>query len=117
MARYLEVAVAGTKMKSAKTPFLVHDSNERIPESHKGAPRSIEVEEPTEKNNQVGAIAASAASVLMKCLYAARMARFDLLRPVQGLAKYLTKWTKRQDDANVLYQHYEVVQACWVDWR
>ena len=64
----------------------------------KGAPRSIAVEEPSEKNSQVGAIAASAASVLMKCLYAARMARFDLLRPVQGLAKYLTKWTKRQDD-------------------
>ena len=64
----------------------------------KGAPKSIAVEEPSVKNSQVGAIAASAATVLMKCLYAARMARFDLLRPIQGLAKYLTKWTKRQDD-------------------
>ncbi len=39
-----------------------------------------------------------AASVLMKCMYAARMARFDLLRPVQGLAMFLTKWTVRQDE-------------------
>ena len=33
----------------------------------------------------------------MKCLYAARMCRFDLLRAVQGLARYMTKWTTRQD--------------------
>ena len=40
-----------------------------------------------------GRLASVAASVLMKVMYAARMARFDLLRAVQGLAKYLTKWT------------------------
>ena len=45
-----------------------------------------------------GVLAKMAASILMKCLYAARMARFDLLRPIQGLAKYLTKWGKRQDE-------------------
>ena len=44
-----------------------------------------------------GLLASVAASILMKCMYAARMARFDLLRPVQGLAKYLTKWTRRND--------------------
>jgi hypothetical protein len=45
-----------------------------------------------------GHLADSAASVLMKLLYAARVARFDLLRPVQGLAKWFTKWRKRHDD-------------------
>ncbi len=45
-----------------------------------------------------GQLADAAASVLMKILYAAIMARFDLLRPVQGLAKWFTKWKKRHDD-------------------
>ena len=45
----------------------------------------------------VGELAPSAASVLMKIMYAARMARFDLLRPVQWLAKFMTKWTRQQD--------------------
>jgi hypothetical protein len=45
-----------------------------------------------------GQLADAAASVLMKILYAARMARFDLLRPVQGLAKSFTKWKPRHDE-------------------
>ena len=45
----------------------------------------------------LGELAPSAASVLMKIMYAARMARFDLLRPVQWLAKFMTKWTRVQD--------------------
>ena len=44
-----------------------------------------------------GELAPSAASVLMKVMYAARMARFDLLRPVQQLARFMTKWTRQQD--------------------
>ena len=40
---------------------------------------------------KVGELAPSAASVLMKIMYAARVARFDLLRPVQWLAKFMTK--------------------------
>ena len=44
-----------------------------------------------------GQLADAAASVLMKILYSARMARFDLLRAVQGLAKWFTKWKKRHD--------------------
>ena len=31
-------------------------------------------------------------------MYGARMARFDLLRPVQGLARMITKWGVAQDD-------------------
>ena len=37
-----------------------------------------------------GELAPSAASVLMKIMYGARMARADLLRPVQWLAKFMT---------------------------
>ena len=37
------------------------------------------------------------ASALMKITHAARMARVDLLRPVQSLAKFMTKWTRLQD--------------------
>ena len=33
-----------------------------------------------------------------RLVYAARMARFDLLRPVQGLAKWFTKCKKRHDE-------------------
>ena len=38
-----------------------------------------------------------AASVLMKILYAARMARFDLLKATNALACKLTKWDKKCD--------------------
>ena len=42
-------------------------------------------------------LASSAASVLMKITYAARMASFDLLRSAQWMAKFTTKWTRVQD--------------------
>ncbi len=45
-----------------------------------------------------GRVAERAASLLMKCMYADRMARYDLLRPVQGLAKFITTWTIRRDE-------------------
>ena len=38
-----------------------------------------------------------AASVLMSLLYGARIARFDLLRAIGGLATKLTKWTTLED--------------------
>eukprot|EP00972_Heterocapsa_arctica_P049851 7332686-Heterocapsa_arctica.AAC.1 len=38
-----------------------------------------------------------ASSVLMKVLYAARLARFDLLKAVANLAKKVTKWDKGGD--------------------
>ena len=40
-----------------------------------------------------GALQSLAASILMKVLYAARMARFDLLYAVSRLACYISKWT------------------------
>jgi hypothetical protein len=44
-----------------------------------------------------GALQPIAASILMKILYAARMARFDLLRATCRLACYITKWTEECD--------------------
>jgi hypothetical protein len=38
-----------------------------------------------------------AACILMKCLYAARMARFDLLRAITHLACQITRWTSECD--------------------
>ena len=40
-----------------------------------------------------------ASRVLMKLLFAARMARYDLLRAVQGLASRVTKWSSDCDKA------------------
>ena len=44
-----------------------------------------------------GALQPIASKVLMKVLFAARMARFDLLRAVQGLAARVTQWSKSCD--------------------
>ena len=56
-------------------------------------PESVEV--------QRGALAPHAASILMKLLYAARIARFDLLRSINTLARNVTKWSI-QDDAKTI---------------
>ncbi len=44
-----------------------------------------------------GRLAEHAACILMKCLYGARMARFDLLRAITSLACQLTRWTPECD--------------------
>ena len=44
-----------------------------------------------------GALQPIASSVLMKVLYGARMARFDLLKAVANLAKNVTKWNANCD--------------------
>ena len=82
--RYTQLAGKHAKpLKAAATPF--HE--ERI------ARPSLEETEPK------GVLAPIAARVLMKILFAARMARFDLLRAVQGLAARVTKWSVDCDKA------------------
>ena len=49
------------------------------------------------KTPQEGTLKPIASRILMKVLYAARMCRFDLLRAVSALARYVTKWTTLQD--------------------
>ena len=80
------VALAGRDAKPLKivsTPF--HE--ERIA-------RPVQDEKETK-----GVLAPIAARVRMKILFAARMARYDLLRAVQGLAARVTKWSQDCDKA------------------
>ena len=68
-----------------------------------------------------------AAKVIMKILYGARMARYDLLHSCQILACKITKWTKRCDQrllriVSYLHQSLELTMFGWVgedskDWR
>ena len=48
-------------------------------------------------NEQAGTLQPIASKVLMKILYGARAARFDLLRAVSALATKVTKWTRLCD--------------------
>ena len=123
--RYLELVGKDTKLKQVSTPSLPeetkqHKSRAPAPGDPKHAvqcpwcstkfdpgssvalqpdasdfrPESVEV--------QRGALAPHAASILMKLLYAARIARFDLLRSINSLARNVTKWSI-QDDAKLYH--------------
>ena len=69
--------------KKVSTPFA---------EDKIARPTSVESE-------PLGKLAPIASKVLMKLLFAARMARYDLLRAVQGLASRVTKWSPDCDKA------------------
>ena len=68
-----------------------------------------------------------AAKAIMKILYGARMARYDLLHSCQILASKITKWTKRCDQrllriVSYLHQSLELTMFGWVgddskNWR
>ena len=84
--RYLQLAPAGTqnKLRRVDTPFI--DENK------------ASFDDPDNPDCQTkGELAPIASSVLMKCLYAARMARYDILRAVTALAKMVTKWNVQCD--------------------
>ena len=70
-------------LKKVSTPF----AKDKI-----ARPTSVESE-------PLGKLAPIASKVLMKLLFAARVARFDLLRAVQGLASRVTKWSPDCDKA------------------
>ena len=61
----------------------------------KGTPDVVEPDAEPEPN---GYMQPHAAKVLMKIVYGARMARFDLLRAISYLASSVTKWTKQCDE-------------------
>ena len=52
---------------------------------------------PTEGEEEGGRLQPIASRVLMKVLFAARMARWDLLRATQSLASRVTKWSRDCD--------------------
>ena len=75
--RYVELAGQNVKFKKVSTPF---------PDDKIARPIMDEAE-------ARGELQPIASRVLMKVLFAARMARFDLLRATQGLASRVTKWS------------------------
>ena len=92
---------------TAKSPWVTppSGSNEDLApeppenlEAAAGQPRAPEGEEGGKADGEErGQLADVAAEVLMKVLYAARMARPDLLAPVSALSRFVTKWTRDCD--------------------
>ena len=79
--RYVELAGPNITFKKVATPF--HDDKIARP-----------VGTESEKRGELQPIASR---ILMKVLFAARMARYDLLRATQGLASRVTKWSSECD--------------------
>jgi hypothetical protein len=92
--RYIELAPKGTKLKKAETPFV--DESEISPGdfAHPDSPAREKALAEQEGAKDLGPIAIKC---LMKVLYGARMARYDLLRPCNFLASRVTKWDKTCD--------------------
>ncbi len=76
-----------TSLKRAETPFLVVPGGGDTPPE----PDSLE---------ERGELSDIACSVLMKVLYGARMARWDLLRAIGNLSSRVTKWFKACDKSS-----------------
>ena len=74
------------KIRSASAAAL-----DKYPNSPKGQAKAAAL------SQGGGMLAHIASAVLMKILYAARMGRFDLLRPVTALGSRITTWTKLCD--------------------
>ncbi len=78
--KYFDAAKCGSEdMKKAPTPFLPDEALTAADEE------------------SVGELREDACKVLMKILYGARIARFDLLNPTRALASCVTKWTRACD--------------------
>ena len=58
---------------------------------------TAKIEPDLDKDGEDGVLASAAASVLMKLLYSAKLARFDILKAISNLASRLTKWNRRCD--------------------
>ena len=72
-----------SSLKRVSTPFI-----------------DLKIAKPVESEKEpVGRLQPIASKVLMKILFAARMARYDLLRATQALASRVTKWSRECDDA------------------
>ena len=100
--RYMELTGV-TVLRKAVTPFIDEPSKPcfddpdafRTKESDiDGGLRSAADQDEPNLPKQLNKYAAK---ILMKLLYAARYARFDLLRPICGLAQFITKWDEKCD--------------------
>ena len=92
MSSFLKQAVE--KYKSLVSPEFRDLKHVSTPFADDRIARPAEAE-----SGSTGKLAPIASRVLMKLLFAARMARYDLLRAVQGLASRVTKWSMDCDKA------------------
>ena len=119
--KYLDIIGKDTKLKKVSTPSLPEETKSSPYRAPSDGKRKVECpwcahsfdpempalpetgnSRPGQDSESLsrGNLAPPAASVLMKLLYAARIARFDLLRSINALARNVTKWTK-DDDARL----------------
>ena len=91
-AKYVERALKA-KVKTQKiTPAEKEiDNNSNINPAKEAKPPSM-WESGTGNSKKPSSLCIPAACVLVGILYGARMARYDLIRPVQSLATYLHEW-------------------------
>ena len=118
--KYLEIVGKDVVLKKVPTPSLPEEAKEHParapcgvgpvsqctwcgtihpvtePTKSKSTPTGNSAQKPGDEIVK-GELAPHAASVLMKLLYAARIARFDLLRSINMLARNVTKWSKDDD--------------------
>ena len=103
--RYLELAKCDkSKLKKVATPFLDdnkikrdEDDDDLIWPLSASGKKTKNINTKGEDHSSAGTLADIACKVLMKVLYAARMARYDLLKAVSLLASRVTKWDKTCD--------------------
>ena len=77
-------------------PLLSELMEEKEMSSGERVPETCRPEDEKVKNNgkdQVGEFSSCAAKIVMKIFWCARYARFDILRAVGNLSRYLTRWT------------------------
>ena len=74
------------KLKVAHTPFI-----------DEGVRANTDFAAPNREEPKTNEMNKEASAVLMKILYGARMARFDLLRATCALASNVTRWTRSDD--------------------
>ena len=123
--KYLDIVGKDTKLKHVSTPSLPEETKKHKsrapcpgnPKNKKVCPwcthefdpdaplfyeQGTQGEDVSPGESERGALAPHAASVLMKLLYAARIARFDLLRSINSMARNVTEWTI-DDDAKLYH--------------
>ena len=94
-----------TRRRNNSTKYLLH--------------ASMTITSRKEETKSVGELSNTCSQIVLKCLYLARIGRFDILWSVNKLARSITKWTKACDKRlNRLISHIhhkcEYVQYCYV---
>ncbi len=105
-------------LEKAKTPYLDETKGEFDENPVDEKMNRVFGLDAYEVDTTPGVLKEHAPAVLMKILYGARVARYDLLRPVQALASKLTKWTKLCDKSLHRLVSYinQTADTCLFGW-